>query len=127
MGSDWNVDWKWGDLPVDLIYDVEDILHREIYDTEGKRLEIFSLDGTQSYVLKYSDLFETVGRVVDENYRCTLKCRVGSELLDWIRLKSGFEIGHAEQYMRDNIFNRNIKMVIKYISPLKEGPTGSKG
>jgi len=116
LGSDWNSVWadETGSTvkPIKLFYDLDEIMDRYIYDDKGYPFIISSLDGKKSYQLKYKDIFEKVENQNSEDYTCTIKCRVGSELMSWISTNSGYMKEDYEFYMKSNIFNRNITLVV---------------
>ena len=121
LGAQWNDDWPVGtNLPVDLSYDVNQVLNSPIYLSNGKALVIYSLDGSLSRALYYRDLFYTDNNGIHE-YTCPIYCKINNvstsqdedDSLDyWIRNKSGYTLADYDWFVQNKIFNHDIVMTI---------------
>ena len=108
LGAQWNDNWFNNDLPVNLAYDINDVLASPIYLSDGSQLILYSEDGSKSKALNYSDIFRTTAML---NYTCPIESRLSDSLNEWIINESGYA-GVYDWFVQNKIFNNNIVMVV---------------
>ena len=108
LGAGWNQNWFNASIPVNLSYDIDDVLASPIYLSNGNQLIVYSADGAQSRGLIYGDLFEHLD---GDDYTCPIHCKISDSLREWIE-SNGYGSENIDWFINNKIFNNNISMVV---------------